>query len=356
MDACRLYKDKKYLIRDASSVDIISKIVKLASEKLKSATSKVDADALKKIISSGKKLLTNVAGKLPSSWLLKEYMKAHYTLLKLNIGMTMKKFFMWTVAMLQKSYEKQRLKEKAEAVASAAADAAKAATEAAEKAAKKAAKWAETKAGQEAMRKISEIKKARSLDSADLINLYRDSLSVLSTLKQLKKALIARQFSDDRRRISRTKNPTMWEIRYVLGIKPGVQFYEKDWKAYKQNGFIVVENKRTNESYRKPQAEVVAAANAEKESKMNTVDPYLNSGEVQYGESEFSTPQKKRSLRELLKKLAATIAAVTAVVSEIKKLHSGSSGLGNVLRNFANGAVNWMRTAKETWQEVNRAV
>lgn len=348
MNDCRIYKDKRRLVRDILPTEPIKKVIRLAQTKLKEATTNEDKAILEKIIYIGKQILTRFKKWLPSSYLLKEYIKAHAQLLRLNIGIFSRKILMFTTAMLQKAYEQQRIKERS----AEAAEAAKAAAEAAKAATEAAAKWMETDRAKNAFKKLGINK-----DSSELIKLYNDSMSILLSIKQLRRAIISRKHADDRRRISTTKTPSMWEIRYVLGIKPGVSFYEKDWKAYKENGFIVVENKRTGQKYQKPQSEVVAAANAERESKLNTADPYLNSGSIQYGgNDEFSSPQKKRSLRDILKKIGATIAAVTAVIAEIKRLHAGASGLGGILTNFTNGATNWIHTARETWREVNNAI
>ena len=357
MKAYHLCHKDYHLVKDVSPTELIANIIKLAYMKAKIASKKSEVYILNKVILNAKKILLELKSKAPKVSVLKKFTKEQKDLLKSNISDTIKRFIKWTVIMLEKANAQQMMKEKAEEVSAAAAAAAKAASEAAESATKKAAEWAKTKAGKKALNKLEAMKnKGFSKDSYELVKLYRDGNLILSTLKQLRKTIIARKCLDDRRRISTTKTPTMWEIRYVLGIKPGVSFYEKDWKAYKENGFIVVENKRSGQRYQKPQAEIVAAANAERESKMNTVDPYLYSNNVQYQYGKEITPQKRKSLLDLLKKIAATIAAVTAVVAEIKKLNEGSSGLGNILRGFANGAVNWLRTAKETCQEVKHTV
>lgn len=323
MNNCCLYKDKSRLMYDASIIDVISMIIKLAQTKLKIAATKAEVFALERIISIGKKLLA-FKSKLPPSELLKKYIKAHYDLLRLNISATMKKFIMWSCLMLEKSYKKQEVKEKAEAAARAAA---------------------------EAVQKAATSKN----DSDELVRLYRDGKYIVKTLKQLRRALIGHKIEDDRRRISTTKTPTMWEMRYVLGIKPGVSFYEKDWKAYKENGFIIVENKRTGQRYQKPQSDVVAAANNERASRINTADPYLNSGDVQYGEGELA-PQQKNSLVRIIKKIGAVIASVTGVVTAIKALKSNASGWSNALRDFLANTLSWLHTAKETWKTVNSVV
>lgn len=331
MNVCQISDSKKHLVCDVSPTEIVSNIIKLAYVKLKLATSKTEVFVLNKIIVSCKKLLLNLKNDYywPTSEKIKQYIKANYDLLKVKVGITIRKFIMWTVSMLQKSYEQQRIREKAEAAAKAAAEAAK-----------------------EAVTKAAESKK----DSSELATLYNDGIAVIKTLKQMQRVLIARRYADDRRRISTTKTPTMWEIKYVLGIKPGVSFYEKDWKAYKENGFIVVENKRTGQRYQKPQSEIVAAANAEREEKLNTADPYLSSGGVQYGDIVEITPQQKNSLRNIIKKIGAVIASITGVVTAIKALKSNASGWSRALRDFVANSLSWLHTARETWREVNRAV
>jgi hypothetical protein len=351
MNKYRIYRDRKHSIYDVSPIELVSNIIRLASARLKLAATKAEVFALEKIIVNVKKILIELRNKASNSKKIKVYIKDCLNLLKSNIGSAVGKFIKWVVIMLEKANEQNeqsQLRERAESAAAAA-------KEAAALAAEKYAKWSETKKGKKVLAQVAKLRKLKAKDSNELIKLYRDSLSILNTLKCLKCMLVAHKYTDDRRRISTTKTPTMWEKKYVLGIKPGVSFNERDWKAYKENGFIVVENKRTGQTYRKPQTEVIAAANAERQEKLNTADPYLNSGNIQYG-TDVNNPKNKKSLISIMKTIAATIASVTMVVNEIKSLHSGSSGLGGILLNFANGAVNWLRNAKEAWKQVNKAV
>lgn len=300
---------------------IISSIIKHLYSKIINIKNSIDKIVVSKIVEYGRKIINDLNGRrirvnpFLSIQKMTKYIKNILNIHKSKISDSIKKIIAWSLIMLDMANKQYRQQQS----------------------------------------QGSETKALSALDSKKLIDLYNDSAAILKTLGSVKKIIKFNKYIDDRRRISTTKTPTMWERKFVLGIKPGVQFNEKDWKAYKENGFIVMENKRNGQKYQKPQHEVIAAANAEREEKMIREDPYLKSGNIQYGDPSES-PKTKRSLLQILKTIAATIAAVTVVVNEIKTLHTSSEGLRSILLNFANGAVTWLRNAKEAWKQVNNRV
>lgn len=329
MDNCRIYKYKRF--NDSSIKNALYNVLKLANNAIRNATSKLDKDVLYKVIKITKDFITKARDILPAKEDLIAHIKAYSELLRLNIGIKTRQIIMFMIRMIEKSYEKEAKDKKEEEINKKAEEAAKAAAEAAYKAIKK---------------------KSSKSDSYGLLRLYKDSLAIRRALIILKHTLIAKKFTDDKRRISTTMTPTMWEKKYVLGIKPGVSFNEKDWRAYKENGFVIVENKRTGQRYQKSQSELVAAANNEKAMKMNTADPLIGTAGYEYGNVDAVTPQQKLSLRNIIKKIGMTITAITGTIAAIKALKSSASGWSASLRNLLATSLSWMQTAKDTWQEV----
>ena len=332
MDNCRIYKNKRF--NDSSINNTLYNVLKLASDAIRNAASKVDKEVLSKVIKITKDFISNARAFLPSKENLIAHIRAYSMLLKANISAKTMQIIMFIIRMIEKSYEQEEKNKEEELKQKAAEAAAKAAAEAAAKAV------------------INSKKKSSKSDCYDLVRLYKDSLSIRRALLILKHTLVAKKFSDDKRRISTTMTPTMWEKKYVLGIKPGVSFNEKDWRAYKENGFVVVENKRTGQRYQKSQAELVAAANNEKAAKLNTADPLIGTAGYEYGNVEAATPQQKNSLRNIIRKIGITITALTGVITAIKALKTNASGWSTSLRNFLATSLSWIQTARETWQEV----
>lgn len=326
MDHCRIYKYKRF--NDSSIKDVLYDILRLVNNSIKNTSRQVDKGILSKVLKITKDFLSKIGNFLPTKENLIAHIKAYSELLKWNIAVKTRQIIMFIIRMILKSYEKEEINRKA-------AEAAKVADESVMNAAKN---------------------KASKAYSYDLIRLYKDSLNIRKALVILKHTLIAKKFSDDRRRISTTNTPTTWEKKYVLGIKPGVSFNEKDWRAFKENGFVVVENKRTGQRYRKSQSELVAAANNEKLAKLNTTDPLIGTPGYEYDlGNESVPPQQKNTLRNIIRKIGITITAITGTITAIKALKSSSSGWGVALRDLLATSLSWIQTARETWQEVKNA-
>ena len=232
-------------------------------------------------------------------------------------GREMKLFFATVIKMVMDSYKKdQRLKKAAEKAAKAAAEAAKAAAE---------------KAGEAATNAVAK------KDSMRMIRMCHDCAYIVNQMLRVKKALIAIKHNDDRRRISTTKKPSAWEIRYVLGVNPNININMNDFKAYRENGFVVVEDKRKGTRYQKPFNEVMAAAETERQGRLNNTNPDLigvNGNAPSAYNAAYMSTQDRNKVEKGIKNINAILTAIAATITTLAGIKAATQGWGAGLRDF----------------------
>lgn len=201
-------------------------------------------------------------------------------------------------------------------------------------------------------------KKSSQNDSASS---FRDCYILLHQVMKIHDCLVKKKL-DARTRISRTAKPSQWEIRYVLGVKPGVNYVSSEWKAYRENGYVVVKNKNNGTEYKKPFNEVVQAANQEAASKANNVNQdyiagmYHGYGNTAVGPGNISSegsasntttvqngiyPQEKSKLRMLMLKITDLLKILTGMVIAFKGLKSAGATARNI-RDFVYNTVTYI--------------
>lgn len=199
---------------------------------------------------------------------------------------------------------------------------------------------AKAKAKSEAAKAVTKLakkgKKSANLtislgDSANLLRLCE--YSAKASLNASKVYGVMTRVLDDRRRISTTKTPTMWEIRQVLGVRPGVSFNEKDWKAYKENGLVIVENKRNGQRYQRSINELISIANQEKEAIENRQDPFTMSAMSEYN-SDYIPRSEKPKIEKILKSVGRIIGIISGAVITINTVKKGTKGWSNDIRDL----------------------
>jgi hypothetical protein len=244
-----------------------------------------------------------------------------------------KLFFATVLKMIMDSYKKdQRIKKAAEKAAKAAAEAAK-------------------KAGETA------VEAATKKDSMKMIMMCHDCAYIVNQMLRVRKALIAIKHNDDRRRIGTTKKPTAWEIRYVLGINPNININMNDFKAYRENGFVVVEDKRKGTTYRKPFNEVMAAAEAERQGRLNNVNPDLIGvgGSPASYNAAYMSSQDRNKVEKGIKNIDAILKALLATIGTLAAIKAATSGWGAGLRDFIANLYMTITKGKKVREELKAA-
>ena len=255
-----------------------------------------------------------------------------------------KLLFATIIKMVMDSYKKdQRLKKAAEKAAKAAAEAAKAAAE---------------KAGEAAAGAITK------KDSMRMIRMCHDCAFVVNQMLRVRKALVAIKHNDDRRRISTTKKPSAWEIRYVLGVNPNININMNDFKAYRENGFVVVEDKRKGTRYQKPFNEVMAAAENERQDRLNRANPDLvgvgnrNVGagyNSAYMEANTLSSGEKNKVEKGIKNIDNILKALLATIGTLAAIKAATTGWGAGLRDFIANLYMVITKGKKVREELKAA-
>lgn len=183
---------------------------------------------------------------------------------------------------------------------------------------------------------------------------FKDCYCLLKQLVRIHDCLKKKE--DARTRVSRTAKPSQWEIRYVLGIKPGVNYVASEWKAYRENGFVVVKHKTNGTEYRKPFSEIVEAANREAAQKANTANPdyvagmYSGYGSGNYGNTSAGSdgyqsndiPKQERGrVKTLILKITDLLKLLTGMVVAFKALKSAGPTLRSI-RDFVANTVTYI--------------
>ena len=233
-----------------------------------------------------------------------------------------KLFFATVLKMIMDSYKKdQRIKKAAEKAAKAAAEAAK-------------------KAGETA------VEAATKKDSMKMIMMCHDCAYIVNQMLRVRKALIGT-----------TKKPTVWEIRYVLGVNPNININMNDFKASRENGFVVVEDKRKGTTYRKPFNEVMAAAEAERQGRLNNVNPDLIGvgGSPASYNAAYMSSQDRNKVEKGIKNINAILNALLATIGVLASIKAATSGWGLSLRDFIANLYMIITKGKKVREELKAA-
>lgn len=255
-----------------------------------------------------------------------------------------KLLFATIIKMVMNSYNKeQRLKKAAEKAAKAAS---KVVASAAEKV---------NDAAADALSKKDNIK---------IIRMCNDCALVVNQMLRVRKALVAIKHNDDRRRISTTNKPTVWEIKYVLGVNPNVNINMSDYKAYRENGFVVVEDKRKGDRYQKPFNEVMAAAEHERQGRLNRSNPDLigvGNNSVNYGSAYMANNNaissgEKSKVEKGIRKIDNILNALLATISTLTAIKAATSGWGAGLRDFVANLYMLITKGKKVREDLKSAL
>ena len=286
----KLYNESTYQImarRDSESSgslkEAIKLVLKLIGTKIKIAMTKGDIVALKALKHLKELALKALREKERVGMLIKAI--SNYS--KLTVQAWLKQFYMFILQVMIHSYEKEK----------------------------------------SAM-------KLASKDSAELLRLYKDCLTTVNSIKKIQKFLVSKKLRDSRGRISTTTTPTVWEVRQVLGVKPGMSYNEKDWKAYKENGMVIVQNRHKTElRYSKPVNELISIANRERAALENKKDPYVENSPEGYS-YETINPKEKSKIERALRVVNSALKAFLAVLGTIGLIKSATKGWGAELRDL----------------------
>ena len=176
------------------------------------------------------------------------------------------------------------------------------------------------------------VRDSRKKSQVTADSIYRDCKMIFRNVSRVSKAI--KKIRDSRGRISTTTTPTVWEIRQVLGVKPGMSFNERDWKAFKENGMVIVQNRQKPElRYQRSVNELISIANQERMAIENKRDPYVMNAQEQYG-ADYISKSEKSKIEKALRWVKTILAAVSGAVITINAISSGTKGWGAKIRRM----------------------